>query len=908
MINSMERKKARKNISIRTTLIIVFLLAMLIIIGSIGTLVFSHWLTSAGHITERIAATINENIYYRIHTFLHQPVHINEMYYSLIQNGIVNINNEMERDRFFVSVLESHDNEIYSFSFGTVNGEYYGARRNPSGAIEIMRNNAGTGGHSWYYSVNEDWTAGELVMQAGRFDSRTRQWYIAAVEAKGPVFSPVYKHFVMDDLSISAARPVYNIDGELKGVLGTHVLLSDMGSVLSDIVQDYNSHSIIVEKHTGEIISNSMGIDNFQVLQDGTFKRYSVNDIGHLVMPQIYAKYNADHDPQFLYKGENGNHFVNIKELTMEGVEWIIISAIPDSFLISEVVRNIYMALYLVAVALLLSFIVYYVITKKLIKPVYNLLQASEAFSLGDLSQRAPIVRDDEIGRITDSFNKVADKMQYVIDNLEATVEKRTEELYEAVETMKDNKERLQLILDSASEGIYGSDTEGNCTFCNISCIQMLGYSKPEDLLGKNMHSLIHYKRQDGEPYPIDECKIMKSIKEGKGVYVDDEVFWKADGTYFQAEYRSYPQIRNGEIVGAVVTFTDITERKTREENINYLSYHDTLTGLYNRRYFAENSSIVDNADNLPLSVIFADVNGLKLTNDIFGHTAGDALIKKASEILKQSCRDSDIVARVGGDEFIILLPKTDRYSVRKIMTRIRSGFSKAKVAAIKCSISIGADTKTSPDQPIEEIIANAEDEMYKDKTLNRKMINADIIDNIIDTLRLKSPGEKQHAENVSELCGDIGAALNLPDMEISKLKMIGYLHDIGKIVLDNDILLERSLDEDDLEKMRQHPIVGYRILNLFDDTVDLAEAVYSHHERWDGKGYPRGLKGEEIPLASRIVSIAEVYEKVLRREGIGSHNSKERALHVIIEGAGKQFDPKLVETFIQMIESKDNQ
>ena len=190
---------------------------MLIIIGSIGTLVFSHWLTSAGHITERIAATINENIYYRIHTFLHQPVHINEMYYSLIQNGIVNINNEMERDRFFVSVLESHDNEIYSFSFGTVNGEYYGARRNPSGAIEIMRNNAGTGGHSWYYSVNEDWTSGELVMQAGRFDSRTRQWYIAAVEAKGPVFSPVYKHFVMDDLSISAARPVYNKDGELKG-------------------------------------------------------------------------------------------------------------------------------------------------------------------------------------------------------------------------------------------------------------------------------------------------------------------------------------------------------------------------------------------------------------------------------------------------------------------------------------------------------------------------------------------------------------------------------------------------------------------------------------------------------------------------------------------------------------------
>ncbi|MDD4690054.1 MAG: diguanylate cyclase, partial [Eubacteriales bacterium] len=296
---------------------------------------------------------------------------------------------------------------------------------------------------------------------------------------------------------------------------------------------------------------------------------------------------------------------------------------------------------------------------------------------------------------------------------------------------LNSNQNELRLILDSAAESIYGIDLNGNCTFCNRSCIEMLGYNDQSELLGKNMHWQIHHTRRNDTALPVEECKIYKAFIQGEGTRADDEVFWRADGTSFDVEYYSYPQVKDGEIVGAVVTFLDISDRKQKEAEIQYLSYYDILTGLHNRRYSDENRDKIDRPENLPLSVIFADINGLKMTNDIFGHTAGDNLIKESSEILKQICRKKDLVARIGGDEFILLLPNTTEEDARTVVDQIKSGFADARIEAIKCSISLGLDTKDSLSQSVDEIMANAENAMYKDKTMNRKSINRDNIDTI---------------------------------------------------------------------------------------------------------------------------------------------------------------------------------
>ncbi len=897
-----------KNMSVKKIIISIFIISMLVVVSIIGYLVFTSWFSSAKQTAETLTKEMEESINYKVNSFLYVPELINKTNHKIIANGILDLSDTEQRERFFTGVLSSYNPEVYSFSYGTANGEYYGARRNENSIIEIMRNNASTGGISWYYSVNEDMTAGNLVVQAGKFDPRTRAWYKAAVETKGPVFSPIYKHFIMNDLTVSFATPIYDKTGELQGVLGNHILLTDIGIYLNNAVSKYNGYAVIFEKDTNNLIANSMGISNFNVLQDGTLERFDINEIQNTDIGDAYEQYNTDLDPNFFYEGTEQNLYINVQEIHREGLDWVVISAIPESLLITPVIQGIYFSVVITILALLLSFLIFNILARKILMPINKLLHAADALASGDLDVRVDIARKDEIGKISESFNKVADKMQFIINNLEVAVKERTEELYRANVLLEENKNQLRLILDSSAEAIYGIDLDGNCTFCNLSCIKLLGYANENELLGKNMHNHIHYNSADGTPLPPEECKILQGTKEGKGIQEEDEVFWKSDGTSFDVEYHSFPQVKNGEIIGTVVTFMDITTRKQRENEIQYLSYHDTLTGLYNRRCFEEKRTKIDIEDNLPLSVIFADINGLKMTNDIFGHVAGDDLIKKAANIIVESCRENDVVARVGGDEFIILLPNTIEENAEKILTRIKSGFFDARVMDIKCSISLGLDTKRGPDQSLDEIITNAEDMMYKDKTLNRKSINKEIIDTIILALHSKSPREKQHSVEVRKLCVEVGYFLKLSDPEISKLKRAGYLHDIGKIILDKEILYKEYLTEEEVEQMRQHSVTGYRILNLFDDTVDLAEYIYSHHERWDGTGYPRGLKGEDIPLISRIISIVETYERVLNKSEISMEERKRSAIEVIRKGAGSQFDPHIAELFIQMLKEKNEE
>ncbi|MCE5197060.1 MAG: cache domain-containing protein [Negativicutes bacterium] len=297
----MKGNTGNKSISIRGILIITFVFAMLISMSIIGHLVFSNWSSSASKITENTARNMNQEIYYKINAFMQVPEHINEFNHKFIENKIFDFSDEDARDRFFTGVLYSHGNEIYSFSYGTENGEYYGARRNENNVIEIMKNNSYTDGNSWYYSVNSDYTAGEITVRAGKFDPRTRVWYKAAKEAGGPVFSPVYKHFVMEDMTVSAAWPIYDGSGNLQGVLGTHMLLTGIGSYLEDIVQENNGYAFIIEKDTGELIANSLGKTNYTVLQDGTLKRYTLSEIDNTLVRQMYEQYNSEHNSQFLF-------------------------------------------------------------------------------------------------------------------------------------------------------------------------------------------------------------------------------------------------------------------------------------------------------------------------------------------------------------------------------------------------------------------------------------------------------------------------------------------------------------------------------------------------------------------------------------------------------------------------------
>ena len=350
----------------------------------------------------------------------------------------------------------------------------------------------------------------------------------------------------------------------------------------------------------------------------------------------------------------------------------------------------------------------------------------------------------------------------------------------------------------------------------------------------------------------------------------------------------------------------DITERKKKEKEIYFLSYHDQLTSLYNRRFYEEELERLDTARNIPITIVMGDVNGLKLINDSFGHVMGDNLLKKVAEIIRLGCRDDDIIARLGGDEFVIILPKTESIVANQIIERIINLALGEKVGFIDISISFGYETKTNKKEKIEDILKNAEDNMYKRKLIESASMKVKTIKKIINVLNEKNKMAEKHSNRVSELSKRMGEAIGLSVHEIKEVISAGLLHDIGNIAIDENILNKSGiLTIDEWKEIKRHPEIGYRMLNTVNDMADIARYVLYHHERWDGKGYPKGLKGKETPIESRIITIVDAYDAMTSERCYKKMLSKEVAILELQKNAGKQFDPELITIFIEKVLNK---
>ena len=342
---------------------------------------------------------------------------------------------------------------------------------------------------------------------------------------------------------------------------------------------------------------------------------------------------------------------------------------------------------------------------------------------------------------------------------------------------------------------------------------------------------------------------------------------------------------------------------KNTVKEIKELSHTDQLTGLYNRRFFEEELKRLDTLRNLPLSLIMVDVNGLKLTNDAFGHEAGDQLLQKVAQVLKEECRADDIIARIGGDEFVILLPKTDHLQVATLGERLIGATGKEEIKNLPVSASFGWDTKNSQKEDIETVFKRAEDYMYSKKAYKKDSQRQHSLQIILDTLFTKESREREHARRVSEFSVAIGVALGLSEAEVKELKIAGQYHDIGKIALQEDILNKKGkLSDKEWKEIKRHPELSYNILSSVNEFGPIAEIVLYHHERWDGKGYPSGLQGEEIPLQSRIIMVADAFDAMTEKRPYRRALNKEEAVLQLKKGAWKQFDGNITEAFINKV------
>lgn len=463
----------------------------------------------------------------------------------------------------------------------------------------------------------------------------------------------------------------------------------------------------------------------------------------------------------------------------------------------------------------------------------------------------------------------------------------------EAEEQIKKQQQRLEFHFNYSPDAIVYLDMNHNIQEINKKFTDLFGYSASE-CIGKNIQNLII-----GEEY-LEESQLINDLIHKKQTVEIDTFRRRKDGIFIDVCVRGGPTIVDGQITGYHVIYTDIRTRKEAEERIKYLSYHDNLTGLYNRAFFEEELKRLDTQRQMPLAVIIGDVNGLKLTNDVFGHLQGDKLLVKTAEILKEACRREDIVCRWGGDEFAILLTQTDKETARVICHRIYSLCKQSDTEPINISISLGYAVKYRSDQFMTDIIKEAEEQMYRNKLLENKSTRSSIILSLQKSLYEGNYETEEHVERMKLLSIKLGKSLNLDNDKISELGLLAILHDIGKIAISDTILLKPGkLTPEEWEEVKRHCEIGYRIAQTSPELTHIAKYILFHHERWDGKGYPRGLKGDEIPLLCRIIAVIDAYDVMTHCSIYKESLSHKEALDEILRCSGSQFDPEIVTKFI---------
>jgi|GEM_PF-2057078 len=458
-------------------------------------------------------------------------------------------------------------------------------------------------------------------------------------------------------------------------------------------------------------------------------------------------------------------------------------------------------------------------------------------------------------------------------------------------------EKRFRSLFEQAQIGICYLDSNGSFINTNDYFNQMFQYTN-EELKSLNIRDL-----NDNTEYNQNYALTQLLNDQNLADHTVEKPLIRKDGSSFWANI-SVSRIRFNQEDIYMSTVIDISERKKAQEMMHYLNYHDQTTGLNNRHFYETNIDQYDVEDNYPLTIIKIDINGMKLINDAFGYEMGDTLVKKVVSLIKPIVYNSDMFCRFGGSDFLIVYTKVQKAYIDILMAQINHMMTNETVQNIKVSVSSAYAVKRSSDEDINLVLKKAEMRLSREKLIDTSSMLSRTIEIIMNSLYEKNSREMEHSKRVSYWCEKIAKRMNLDSHIVSKLRIAGLMHDIGKIGIPDSILDKPDrLTEEEFNLIRKHSEVGYRILSAANEFSEIADYILAHHERWDGMGYPKGLKGNEIPIYARIISVADSFDAMTSDRAYRKAMSFQQAKQEIIKFSNIQFDPSVAKVFLEIID-----
>jgi diguanylate cyclase (GGDEF)-like protein/PAS domain S-box-containing protein/putative nucleotidyltransferase with HDIG domain len=697
------------------------------------------------------------------------------------------------------------------------------------------------------------------------FDLRTRPWYVKAINHGKLVITDVFLNATSEKYIITIAKPVYSNKGQVIGVLGADLSLDSIVDLIS--VQDDSYGEFFILNEEFELIAKSRTQDDGKPILEDTSLKISSN-ISSIGTSVAEATLNNEKGYVSISRIDGTNLYVGvfnpIKSYNYYDTQW----------------RNILIISVIFLVGLLL--IMFLIQNKIIIKPAYTLENDIKQISITDnINYRLEELKRDPFENIRKAVNaRLAQTEIYFSDLLESKL------------LLEKSQKRNAAIINVLPDIIFMYDSKGVFIDCQTNDEAGLALSK-DLFIGKNISEVM--------PLDISEKAIMSITKTiATGQLQKFEYNINIDGSERTYEARMVKSNDNE----VLAISRDITSEKQEQEYILKLTYKDQLTGLYNRRYYEEQIEKLSGSEFLPLAIMMVDVNGLKLTNDAFGHHIGDELLKKVAKNLISCDSKGGFACRVGGDEFLMVFPNTDEKEAEYLVDKLYELVSAERLENIVISISAGCQVRTDVSQSIRDTLIKAENHMLRKKIVESQSMRNQTVNIIMQTLNEKNEREKRHSVEVAKWAKEIGVAMGLSVQKVKEIELAGLLHDIGKIAIKEDILNKPGkLTEEEYDEIKRHPESGYHILKSVDEYSSLAQCVLEHHERFDGKGYPKGIKGSQISLIARIIAVADAFEAMIAQRPYRKSLTEEMAIEEIKKNSNTQFDPEVVTAFLKIFD-----